>query len=250
MRRTPHFGNKVCPNLVVIFIGRTFSAAHPTISQHPQLDSGSILHDMEQYELDPLNQRYSTIIPESAWHGEERYYRNARYPPSQLPYEPVDYEEADYSGLIGSKTTQRHPRRRKFTFQHNGTKLQSMPRQLLWPWVTAFISALWMVFTTIFAFNCSLRRPFSQRLLPPRSEDSLLILNILSHGTLLLLGQLTSQAFETVRWALASSPNGVPAGSFLGLSRATGLFGVLSVMISGRGGFMTFDGHRLWGIQR
>lgn len=160
---------------------------------------------MEQYELDPPNQRYSTIIPESASHGEQQY-RNAPYPPSQLSYKPVDpEEEADYSSLIASTTSQRHPRRRTITFQQNATKLQSTPRQLLWTWVTALVSALWMAFTVIFAFNCSLRRPFSQRLLPPRSEDSLLILNVLSHGTVLLLGQLTSQAFETVRWALASS---------------------------------------------
>ena len=194
---------------------------------------------MEEYELDPPNQKLSTIIPESGWHGDQRY-RNAQYPPSQLSYEPVDYEEeADYSGLIGTSLKQRHQRRRTITFQQNGTKLQSMPRQLLWPWITALVSALWMAFTAIFAFNCSLPKPFSQRLLPTRSEDSLLILNVLSHGTLLLLGQLTSQAFEAVRWALASSPNGVPAASFLGLSRATGLLGVVSVLVSGRGGFLT-----------
>jgi hypothetical protein len=152
--------------------------------------------------------------------------------------------------LIGTSLTRGHQRHRTVTFQHNGTKLQSTPRQLLWPWITALVSALWLAFATIFAFNCSLPKPFFQRLLPTRSEDSLLILNIFSHGTILLLGQLTSQAFESIRWSLASSPKGVPAASFLGLSRATNLLGVVSVLISGRGGFLTFDGHRFWGIQR
>jgi hypothetical protein len=126
-----------------------------------------------------------------------------------------------------------------------------MPRQLLWPWVTALASSLWIAFTTLFAFNCSLPAPFAAPLLPSRAEESLLILNILSHGTLLLLGALTSQAFEAVRWALASSRNGIPAGSFLGLSRATGLLGVISLLVSSKGrGLLKLDGQHFWGMQR
>ena len=111
--------------------------------------------------------------------------------------------------------------------------------------------AVWIAFTTIFAFNCSRSKPFAYSLFLSKSEDSILVLNILSHGTLLLLGTLTLQAFETVRWALASSRNGIPAGSFLGLSRATGLFGVLRLFVSRNwGGFLRLDGQQFWGVQR
>ena len=124
-------------------------------------------------------------------------------------------------------------------------------RQLLSTWIQALLSGLLMTFTIIFAFNCSLPKPFAVWLLPSRSEDTLLILNACSHGTVLLLAALTSGAFETVRWALASSKRGIPAGSFLGLSRATGLLGVLSLFVGGdRRGYLKVDGQQFWGTQR
>ena len=73
--------------------------------------------------------------------------------------------------------------------------------QFLWTWALTLFSLLWRTFTIICAYNCSLPNPFSTVVLSPSSEDTLLVLKILSHGTLLLLGALTSQAFKTVRWA-------------------------------------------------
>jgi hypothetical protein len=204
---------------------------------------------MGDYELS--TQRFTTITRSSL---EEEQFREAPYAPSQLSYEPVrDREEADDSYLTATSVDRSRAKRRPSRFKnvYTGDKLQSTPRQLLWTWITALASCLWMAFTTLFAFNCSLPKPLAASLLPPRSEDSLLILNILSHGMVLLLGLLTSQAFETVRRALASSKKGIPVGSFLGLSRATGLLGVISVLFNGKfSGFLKLDGPQFWSMQR
>jgi hypothetical protein len=206
------------------------------------------LNTMEEYVL--LDQR-GTDVPVSR-QGESEL-RSATYPPSYLSYEPVGYEDfPDDTRLIGTAPDGNRPSQRRRNFgNYNGSKLKSMPRQLLTSWILALLSGLWMIFTIIFAFNCSLPKPFATWLLPSRSEDALLILNVCSHATVLLLTALTSGAFEAVRWAHAASKNGIPALTFLGLSRATGLLGVLSLFIGGdKRGFLKRDGEQFWGTQR
>lgn len=202
---------------------------------------------MEEYELP--DQRLMDVSP-SSWKGETQF-RTATYPRSHLSHEPIGYEEVpDDTELIGTTIDGNRPRARTRN-RYNGSKLRSMWRQLLSTWILALLSGLLMAFTIFFAFNCSLQKPFAVWLLPSRSEDTLLVLNACAHGIVLLLAALTSRAFETVRWALASSERGIPAGSFLGLSRATGLLGVLNLFVGGdRRGYLKVDGQQFWGTQR
>jgi hypothetical protein len=62
---------------------------------------------------------------------------------------------------------------------------------------------------------------------------------------------LTSSVFEAVRWAFASSRSGIPASSFLSLSRATSVFGILNLLIGNeKHSLVRKDGHRFWSLQR
>jgi hypothetical protein len=193
---------------------------------------------MEYYEL---KNRLSTA------HSQSRI-RDVTDPPSQLSYEPVYFEETE-TGTLANRNGSEEDLLRTDGF--NGTKLQSFPRQVLWTWVIAVACGFWLAFTVTFALNCSMSKPFVMSLLPSRSETTLLILNVCSHGSLLLLTLVTSRAFESVRWALAASKRGIPFKSFLGLSRATSLFGVINLLLDGEcNGFASIDGQKFWGIQR
>lgn len=202
---------------------------------------------VRDYEL--VDQRHMDVPP-SPTEGKTQF-RTAIYPRSHLSYEPIGYEDTpDDTELIG-RAVDGNRSRGPTRDLGNGTELQSMARQSLWTWTQALLSSLWLTFTIIFALNCSVAKPFAVWLLPSRSEDTLLILNVCSQGTVLLLAALTSGAFETVRWTLASSKRGIPVLSFLGLSRATGLPGVLRLFVGGdRDGYLKIDGQQFWGIQQ
>ena len=132
-----------------------------------------------------------------------------------------------------------------------GTRLDSTFRQFLWTWIVSLIAVAWVGFTICFAYNCTLVNPFLPSLLFSNPKYTLLMLNILSHGTIILLKDLTSSAFEAVRWAFASSKKGVSASSFIGLSRATSALGILDLVFGRSGSYgLGKDGHRLWGLQR
>ena len=132
-----------------------------------------------------------------------------------------------------------------------GVRLQSTFRQFFWTWLLALFAAFWIMFTIYFAYNCTLEKPLSTALIFSSPDNTLLVLNILSHGTIFCLKELTSAVFEAVRWAFASSNKGIPAYSFLSLSRATNLFGIL-ILFAGKekNSLASKEGHRIWGFQR
>jgi hypothetical protein len=115
----------------------------------------------------------------------------------------------------------------------------------------AVVTAMVMSFTVFLAYNSTLEHPLSQKLVATTPEQSILILNIASQITIFCLGETTHWVFETVRWALASSQSGIAAYTFLLLSRATSVAGVIYMMF-GRPASVGFqkDGYRIWGSQR
>ena len=117
--------------------------------------------------------------------------------------------------------------------------------------LTAFFTASCMSFTIFFAYNSSLEQPISSKLIFTRPERSILILNIASQVTIFSLAELTSAVFGQIRWALACSPSGTSAYTFLALSKATDIVGVLSLFFGHRSE-MKFEkgGFLLWGPQR
>lgn len=116
----------------------------------------------------------------------------------------------------------------------------------------AVLSVASMSFTVFFAYNSSSEQPVSSMLIFERPERSILVLNIVSQITIYCLAELTLSVFDSVRWAFACSTSGISAYTFLALSRATNVIGVL-YLILGNGvkpGTIQGDGHRLWGGQR
>jgi len=172
--------------------------------------------------------------------------------PSPMPRSDVLRFEENKT-LIGPEVDDHRAQSLGHLRQHDnsGVRLQSTLRQYAWTWLLSLFSLVWIVFTICFAYNCTLANPFAASLLFSRPENTLLMLNILSHGTLILLKDLTSSVFEPVRWAFASSSIGVSAFNFIALSRATNTTGVLALLFtrSGSNGF-GYNGYRLWGTQR
>ena len=106
--------------------------------------------------------------------------------------------------------------------------------------------------TIFFAYNCSLPQPLSSKLMFQNPSRSILVLNFLSQITMFCLSELAFCVLSVLGWVFASHPSGTPAYTFLALSRATNLAGVLSLIVS-KGpepGRLQPDGHRVWGIQR
>lgn len=118
--------------------------------------------------------------------------------------------------------------------------------------VLSYATAVCIALTIFYAYNGCLDRPIFSALIAKRPQQSILILNILSQATIFLLCELTTSIFEITRWAFACTTSGVPAYTFLALSRATNTLGVLSLLREGKesGKKWTYDDHRIWGTQR
>jgi len=125
-------------------------------------------------------------------------------------------------------------------------------RQHLFSLLLAVFTVGLLLATILFAFNYSLLRPISPNLLFKNPVNSVLLLNVLSQVSMFCVAELAFCLLDVLRWALASRSSGTSAYTFLALSRATNLFGVL-YLIFRKGpdtGRFHLDGHRLWGLQR
>jgi hypothetical protein len=116
----------------------------------------------------------------------------------------------------------------------------------------AVITSFLLGATIFFAYNCSLAQPVAPALRFAVPERNVFVLTLLTQLTIFSLAELTSTVLDLVRWAFSCSARGVSAFTFLALSRATNILGVLYLVLgttrSSRG-FST-TGHRLWGCQR
>src|SRR5947207_15605090 len=112
-------------------------------------------------------------------------------------------------------------------------------------WFLAFITVICMSFTIFFAYNSSLERPYSSLFVSKTPERSILILNIASQLTIFSLAELTISVLEAIRWALVCRTSGTSGLTFIGLSRATGVVGVI-YLLAGKGG----PSSKIWGFQR
>ena len=118
-----------------------------------------------------------------------------------------------------------------------------------WPTLTlAIVTAFVLCFTLFFAYNSSLDNPLLARLVFDKPQRSILLLNIASQWSMFCLGSLTSNIFNTIRWTFAFSALGTPAHTFIGLSSATNILGVLCLLFDKKRGQWNFqkDGPKLW----
>jgi hypothetical protein len=107
-----------------------------------------------------------------------------------------------------------------------------------------------MAFTIFFAYNSSLELPISSKLIFNRPEKSILVLNIASQITIFCLAELTTCVLDAIRWAFACSVSGASAYTFLALSRATNVIGIVCLLLGRDNQEPGRDGHRIWGGQR
>jgi hypothetical protein len=126
----------------------------------------------------------------------------------------------------------------------NGEPLKPTWRQFLITWLTTLLLGLVVLFTIYFAWNSTLNNPQSPNLIFATPGHTIIALTVLSHITVLLLQTTMGNVFEAVRWSSAGTRKGISSLNFLILSRATGMLGVLYLLL-GSG-----SGHRLWGLQR
>jgi hypothetical protein len=127
---------------------------------------------------------------------------------------------------------------------------QSPLRKQRYTLILATLTAGCMAFTIFFAYNSSLEVPISSKLIFNPPEKSILVLNIASQITIFCLAELTICVLDAVRWAFASSVAGASAYTFLALSRATNVIGVICLLLSRDDQKIGRDGHRIWGGQR
>jgi len=85
-------------------------------------------------------------------------------------------------------------------------------------------------------------RPALGKLFFPPSI-TIFVINVLSQGVAFLMAHLFASIFENLRWTFTSQKTGVRMTTFLGLSRATSLLGVVRLLcVKGP--------HRFWCLQR
>ncbi|KAH0559350.1 hypothetical protein GP486_004138 [Trichoglossum hirsutum] len=125
-----------------------------------------------------------------------------------------------------------------------GSVLQSKSKQLRLSWVSALGTLLLSVFATFYAWSVLVS--VDPALAPLQSLSpgkTVWVVNILSQATAFSILELLNVVFEALRWTLASGISGVQITTFLALSRATPLLGVVSLCL-------VKGAHRLWCIQR
>jgi len=108
--------------------------------------------------------------------------------------------------------------------------------------VLLIATTLWLVISVWVSFA-------AERISPPtfiaQPEFVVVALSFLSGGSMFLLGELVLMTFEHLRWTLSSRQSGVDIGTFLGISRATCLLGVLKLNFSKQ-----CNSTKLWCLQR
>lgn len=103
-------------------------------------------------------------------------------------------------------------------------------------------TSVWVILTTILAFISSSEK-FTAFFLGPSS--TILVLNVMSTGSVFLLGELVTETFEILRWALSVRPQGIGLATFFAIGRATNILGTIRIMFSNQR-----VGHRKWCAQR
>lgn len=122
-----------------------------------------------------------------------------------------------YTGRIASKS--------------NGTRLQSIVRQSYQDFALGACTMICCLITLLYAYGATVGNPSLQSLYKDTSY-TVFLLWVLSQLSVFLVRQLISSTFERLRWALASAEKGILLTSFLGMSSATTLAGVLRLLVS------------------
>jgi hypothetical protein len=126
---------------------------------------------------------------------------------------------------------------------HRGTPIPSRNKQYYPTFVLLVASIALSIFVVYYGYETLINPSpiLGSLLLAP--YNTVLLINIMSQAVAFLMRQLYSTLLEAVRWKFASGKNGVQLTTFLGLSAATSLHGVLWL-------FYEKGKHRFWCLQR
>jgi len=126
-----------------------------------------------------------------------------------------------------------------------GTKLSSVFWQFKSLTILCFGAIPLSVLLLYYIFTVFVSRDPNLGPLLFQPSRTLLVVTIMSQLLGLLINELFISVFEALRWQLASRKGGVHVTTFLGLSKATSLFGVLRILYTGG-----IADHVWWCMQR
>jgi hypothetical protein len=121
--------------------------------------------------------------------------------------------------------------------------LDSKFKQHYATWLLAFFAASSLAISTWIIYVTFISRKQVPSYLRLSQGHTVILVNVLTHVVAYLVWQLVDSAFEALRWAIASRTTGIPVMSFLAMSRATGLLGVLDLL-------RVPGWHIIWCVQR
>jgi hypothetical protein len=127
-----------------------------------------------------------------------------------------------------------------------GAVLRSSMRQMLFTFFLCFSTIVLsiLVFLYVYAALVMIDPPLGPLLFSP--SRTLLIVTILSQALAVFIRMSFFQAYEHVRWHLASRNTGVAMATFLGLSGGTSSLGRLKLLF----GINRIGAHTIWCAQR
>lgn len=188
---------------------------------------------MANYSLPPIHVCASLL--EEAINYPSADLTSESYPPSRCSDESdsrpailatliSDTTESDKESMLTSKHSED-----EYTEKARGIVLLPKWQQYRTNFVFFLLALISLTGTTVVAYLSSSTQPIAAFSNP---KIIVLALTIGSGVSVFLLGQLVSSAFDHIRWTLAASPGGIDLATFLGLSKATDLLGVLSIVFS------------------
>lgn len=157
---------------------------------------------------------------------------------SRLPFTSIQFENENGEMLSDkdrSFSTQAEPIRSSF--------LEPKSQRFFSIWTIAISSAISTILTISYSYIVLVSPNAVPKHLVTSPGTTVLIVNILSHLVAFLVWGLFGDTLEALRWALACRTKGVLLTSFLALSRATQLSGVMYLCT-------TQGSHQLWAIWR
>jgi hypothetical protein len=155
----------------------------------------------------------------------------ANKPPTQISITELEPAQAPSSGAG-----------RPLPSRGRGSVLESKFKMFFYTWALAIATLMLSVFSICYGYTVLLNHGSSRAFIRPPGE-TILTVNVLSQFIAILLKQLLSSAFENLRWALVSRREGTLITTFLALSQATSLQGIMYL-------FSLPDRHLIWCIQR
>jgi hypothetical protein len=122
-----------------------------------------------------------------------------------------------------------------------------------WTLTLVVISISVTGFTVYYSWNASIALNPSQRFLWFQSDATVFTVNILSYIATVFVNALIDATCDDIRWRHSSREKGIPVLSFLALSSATSLWGLIHLLFSPVPRIQSTSqsmSHRLWSLQR